>query len=358
MQLDEVTFRFDKAKQVALQPATGEIHPLELGHQQTRTGWFVDEITPLWTAPEAGPPIVVFYSFKGGLGRSTCLASFAIQRARAGDRVVVLDLDLGSPGIGRVLAADPQGLTSPLGVVDFLVEQAPTEVPLANYFHRCTSVAGSGELIVFPAGRVDEAYADKLARVDIEGADSTAKSALGTLLGRVRDELKPQWVLLDAPVGLSDLAGRLLSGFAHLHVLLGTTQEQSWQGLNRVLDRLGKARVERGLPQHEVVLVQAMVPVCAVGGRLARRAFAGRAWQEFDDRYYASEDGDDELANGLWTVNDGDSSSAPHVPVPISYEQRLADFTDIAAVAEFLCGGSYSELGVRIVERFVTEAAA
>jgi Mrp family chromosome partitioning ATPase len=356
MQLDEVTLRFDEAKQATLQPAASAPCPLALGHHRTRAGWFVDEAAPLWAAPEAGPPIVVFYSFKGGLGRSTCLASFAIQRARAGDRVVVLDLNLDSPGIGRVLAADPQGPTSFWGVVDFLVKQAPAEAPLADYFHRCARVAGSGELIVFPAGRVDEAYADKLTRVDMWSAETAAKSALGTLLARVRDELKPQWILLDAPAGLSDMAGRLLSGFAHLHVLLGTTQEQSWQGLNRVLDRLGKARVERGLPQHEVVLVQAMVPVGAVAGRLARRAFAGRAWLEFDDRYYASEDGDDEWANGLWTVNDGDSSSAPHVPVPIDYEQKLADFVDIAAVVELLCGGPYAELGVRIAERFVTEA--
>jgi len=358
MQLDGVTLRFDAAKQAALQAAAGEPCFLALGRDHARTGWLIDEPAPLWAAPEAGPPIIVFYSFKGGLGCSTCLASFAIQRARAGDRVVVLDLNLDSPGIGSVLAADPHGPTSPLGIVDFLVEQAQGAAPLANYFHRCARVAGSGELLVFPAGRLDEAYADKLARVDMGGVETVAKSALGALLARVRNELKPQWILLDAPAGLSDMAGRLLSGFAHLHVLLGTTQEQSWQGLNRVLDRLGKARVERGLPQHEVVLVQAMAPVGAMAGRLGRKAFAGRAEREFDDRYYASEDGDDEWANGLWTVNDRDSSSAPHVPVPIGYEQKLADFADIAAVVELLCGGPYAELSVRIAESFVTEVDA
>jgi cellulose biosynthesis protein BcsQ len=298
---------------------------------------------------------VVFYSFKGGLGRSTCLAAFAIQRARTGERVVALDLDLDSPGIGILLSADHNGTTSSRGVVDFLIEHAPVEAPLEYYYHRCDRVAGSGELIVFPAGRVDEAYADKLASVDMGGAET---AALGTLLARVRDELKPQWILIDAPDGLSNMAGRLLSGFAHMHVLLGTTHEQSWHGLSRVLDRLGKARVERGLPQHDVVLVQAMVPVGAVAGVLARKAFAGRAEREFCDRYYASEDGGEEWANGLWTVNDFDSSSAPHVPVPIDHEQRLIDFADIEDVSKLLCGGSYEELGVRITERLVTEVEA
>jgi len=353
---DEVTRRLYDEVAAQAQPAAGAPRLLVLERHRTRTGWFADEDAPLWAAPESGPPVVVFYSFKGGLGRSTCLAAFAIQRARTGERVVVLDLDLDSPGIGRVLAADPQGLTSSWGVVDFLVEQAPAEAPLADYYHRCDRVAGSGELIVFPAGRVDEAYADKLARVDMEGAETAAKSALGMLLARVRGELKPQWILLDARTGLSDSAGRLLSGFAHLHVLLGTTQDQSWQGLNRVLDRLGKDRVERGLPQHEVVLVQAMVPVGAEAGRLARQAFAARAEREFVDRYYASEDLDGESADSLWTVGDLEGRSAPHVPVPIDYEQKLADFADIADVAELLCGGPYAELGVRIAERCATEA--
>jgi len=310
------------------------------------------EDAPLWAVPGSGPPVVVFYSFKGGPGRSTCLASYAIQRARTGERVIVLDLDFESPGIGRVLAANQQGLTSSRGVVDFLVEQASAEAPLADYYHRCDRVAGSGELIVFPAGRIDEAYPDKLARVDMDAA----KPALGTLLARVRDDLKPQWILLDSPAGLSNLAGRLLSGFAHLNVLLGTAQDYSWQGLSRVLDHLGKYRVERGLPQHEVVLVQAMVPVGAVAGRLARKAFAARAEREFVDRYYASEDLDEEAADSLWTVGDLDGSSAPHVPIPIDYEQRLADFADISDVADFLCSGSYAELGVRIAECFVVEA--
>lgn len=328
---------------------------LVLDRHRTRTGWFVDENEPLWPVSDVAPPIVVFYSFKGGLGRSTSLAAFAIQRARAGQRVCVLDLDLDSPGVGRLLSADSAGLTASWGVVDYLVEQGPTEAPLADYYHRCDRVAGAGELIVFPAGRVDEAYADKLARVDMEESSSVRTATIGNLLERVRGELKPNWILLDARTGLSDSAGRLLSGLAHLHVLLGTTQDQSWQGLNRVLDRLGKDRVERGLPQHEVLLVQAMIPVGADAGRLARDAFLARAEREFTDRYYAAADED---ASSFWATDDMDSRVAPHVPVAIDYEQRLADFPDIESVADLLCTGSYAELGTRIVERFERESDA
>jgi hypothetical protein len=378
-QSDEVTRKLYDDVAAQARPVGDEPRLLVLDRHRTRTGWFVDENEPLWPVPEAGPPIIVFYSFKGGLGRSTCLAALAIQRARAGERVCVLDLDLDSPGIGRLVAADSQGLTASWGVVDYLVEQAPPEAPLADYYHRCDRVAGSGELIVFPAGRVDEAYADKLARVDMEDSSSVRTAALGKLLERVRDELKPHWVLMDARTGLSDSAGRLLSGLAHLHVLLGTTQDQSWHGLNRVLDRLGKDRVERGLPQHEVLMVQAMVPVGGEAGRFARDGFLARAEREFGDRYYAEAGQDDAAefwttddtryeheaawvfpddAAGFWTTDDMDSRVAPHVPVAIDYEQKLADFADIEAVADLLCGGSYAELATRIVERFEAESNA
>lgn len=354
-EVDELTRKLYEDVAAQARPVADEPRLLVLDRHRTRTGWFVDEDEPLWPVSQIGPPIIVFYSFKGGLGRSTSLAAFGVQRARAGERVCVLDLDLDSPGIGRLLAADSEGLTASWGVVDYLVEQAPPEAPLADYYHRCDRVAGSGELIVFPAGRVDEAYADKLARVDMEDSSSVRTAALGKLLERVRDELKPHWILMDARTGLSDSAGRLLSGLAHLHVLLGTTQDQSWQGLNRVLDRLGKDRVERGLPQNEVLMVQAMIPVGADAGRLARDAFLARAEREFTDRYYAEADGD---AASLWTTDDMDSRVAPHVPVAIDYEQKLADFPDIEAVADLLCTGSYAELATRIVERFERESDA
>jgi cellulose biosynthesis protein BcsQ len=358
---DEITRKlYDEAARLG-QSSENHARLHVLDRHRTRAGWFAEEPEPLWSTADGHCPIVVFYSFKGGLGRSTCLASFAIQRARAGDRVCVLDLDLDSPGVGRLLASDVDGLTAPWGVVDFLVEHPPADTSLADYYHRCDRVAGTGELIVFPAGRMNETYADKLARVDMEDPVPAPESALGTLLLRARNELKPRWILIDARTGISESAGRLLSGLAHLHVLLGTTQDQSWQGLNRVLDRLGKVRVERGLPQHEVLIVQAMVPPGGEAGRMARDAFSARSEREFTDRYYAAEDlkdADDTFAATLWTTRDMDDRTAPNEPVPISYEAKLADFGDIAEIADLLCTGPYADIATRIEERFQVEVDA
>jgi len=179
-----------------------------LDRHRSRTMWFTNQEAPIWQAPDDGPPVIVFYSFKGGLGRSTILASFAIQRARMGERVCVLDFDLDSPGVGSLLSADTTGLTASWGIVDFLLDIDKGDAPLSDYYHRCDRVAGDGEISVFPAGKVNESYADKLARVDME---TDSKLGFEKFLGRVRSELKPQWVLIDARTGISDSAGFLLS---------------------------------------------------------------------------------------------------------------------------------------------------
>src|SRR5689334_22030602 len=65
---------------------------------------------------------ITFYSVRGGVGRSTTLALTALDLARRGHRVAVVDFDLESPGLDILLT--PEGKGEPnrpvVGVVDFL----------------------------------------------------------------------------------------------------------------------------------------------------------------------------------------------------------------------------------------------
>jgi hypothetical protein len=349
---DENAHVWNGAWEEARRDAT-EARLRHLSRHRSRTGWFADRNASLWEAPP-GPPIVVFYSFKGGLGRSTTLASFAIQRARAGERVAVVDFDLDAPGVGTLLSADREGTISPWGVVDYLIERPHGAVPLSHYCHGCARVSGPGEIKVFPAGMIDEGYADKLARVDFEEPAVTDKSALLQMLEDVRTEFSPDWILLDARTGVSEAAGRLLSGIAHLHVLFGTTSEQSWQGLRTVIDRLGRQRLLVGKAQAEILLIQAMAPATGESRQLATGAFAERARKEFEDYYYASEPDDTE--DDAWNVRDDlDSADAPHAPLVFPYNEALAHFRDVEAVADTLTKDDYLAMGDRIAARFRRE---
>jgi hypothetical protein len=103
------------------------------------------------------------------------------------------------------------------------------------------------------------------------------------------------------------------------------------------------------------MLVQALVPGDVEAARLATEAFAERARNAFTDLYYAEEP-KDPSDEGFWNVRDLDSEDAPHVPVPIAYESRLAHFRDITDVADLLVESTaYRTLEERIAGRFEQE---
>ncbi|WP_423598828.1 KGGVGR-motif variant AAA ATPase [Roseateles sp. MS654] len=64
----------------------------------------------------------VFFGLKGGVGRSTALCMTAWGLARAGKRVLLIDLDLESPGLSSLVL--PQERMADFGVIDWLVEDA------------------------------------------------------------------------------------------------------------------------------------------------------------------------------------------------------------------------------------------
>lgn len=328
---------------------------------RSRGSWLRAYGNPPWKIAEeteVRPPIVVFYSFKGGVGRSTALAAFAIQRARANERVCVVDFDLDAPGIGVLLSADEQGTTSPWGVLDYMLERPHGEVELHDYYHICRreKVTGSGEIHVFPAGKANSGYLGKLARIDFEQpADSDEPHPLLLLLRQIREELSPDWILIDARAGLSDPSGLLLGGIAHMYVIFGTSSEQSWQGLRLVLGRLGAERVLKDEPQLDCQLVQAMVPEDLKAAKAAMADFADRAKDEFESNYYA-EDPDNPDEDSKWYVRDLDDESAPHVPAVISYQPWLAHFDNIDDIADRLAESrEHDILNERVTARFLKE---
>jgi hypothetical protein len=376
----------------------GRPHPDEprlriVDRVRSRVAWFGELADPPWDArakaEQKGPPIVVFYSFKGGVGRTTALAAFAIQRARAGERVVVIDGDLEAPGIGPLFAAEKPGLGDTeqppaggltiregadesdegqlgatggggarWGVVDYLLEgPSPGYVELSDYYQSVRNepiVPGNGEILVFAAGRIDENYLAKLARLDFDPARKDSTTPWVQLLQRIRRELSPNWILMDSRAGLGEAAGLLLGGMAHLHVLLGTSSEQSWQGIRLILDRIGSGRVLRGKPQAECVLVQAMIPESHDAAVDAQAGFLARAENEFEDHYYA-EDPQDQEDDSMWFIRDMPGKDAPHQPVCLSYKQKLAHFRQLEHVVPELLGEEYRKLAERIESRFVEE---
>ena len=323
----------------------------------TKSGWFEAPPEPPWKTSERDAPVIVlFYSFKGGVGRSTALAATALNLASVGERVAVLDADLDAPGVGYMLAGH-DGATAPCGIVDYLLERRvlkDTELPTDDYYHRYVApspVAGE-DIFVYPAGTFNTAYVDKLARIDYGNTVAGTPHPFVALLQQIRRELAPRWILIDARAGLGEVSGFLTGGLCHVHVLLGTLAEASWRGLELILDRLGGDRIRKGKPQAECLLAASMLPrsdESLFQGLVSR--FTERARDAFSAHYYAEPD---ETPDELWTLSDLESDDAPHVPVVLPYEERLATFRDLSEVAEALLlrEGPYRDLAGRLWSSF------
>lgn len=130
------------------------------------------------------PQRVIFFSMKGGVGRSTALAVLAADLAEKGRNVLAIDFDLEAPGLGSTLLAD--GGTPRFGVVDWLAQIAAGDdggALLDDMVGASTFTSGRSVVDIVPAfgqSSVDspDGYLAKLARAYTPGA------AAGSFLGK------------------------------------------------------------------------------------------------------------------------------------------------------------------------------
>lgn len=277
------------------------------------------------------------YGFKGGVGRTTATAVLARHLADEGHVVLVVDLDLESPGAGPLLAAG--ALMPRHGIVDQLVESAVGNadnlelVAPTGYTPR----AGLGELWVAPArgrdsGEVPYCYVDKLNRVyaDVPGMDFADRlaAAVSACEGAVARESesgrRPDVVLLDSRAGIHDIAAVAISRLCDLALLFGADNRQTWGGYGDLFTAWhasGQARAVR----EKLRMVASMVPDSPQRPMDAYlESFREHSWECFsvlyDDDVPEPETG--RLAPGAFSPSLEDDS-APHHPIPVLFEPGL-----------------------------------
>jgi hypothetical protein len=76
--------------------------------------------------PNSEGKVVTFYSFKGGTGRTMALANVAWILASNGNKVLVLDWDLDSPGLHRYFHPflDPAKIAATPGIIELITDYA------------------------------------------------------------------------------------------------------------------------------------------------------------------------------------------------------------------------------------------
>lgn len=210
-------------------------------------------------------PRVVFFSIKGGVGRSTSLAAVSWQLAQQGKKVLVLDLDLESPGLSTALL--PIDRQPKFGITDWLIEDL-----VDNGDHIIESMVSTsllshdGEIFVVPAhGAEAGEYVSKLGRVwmpkiDQHGRKEKWSQRLNRLLDQLEKKILPDVILIDSRSGIDEIASCCVTDMgANLILLFALDGLQTWNGYKILFEHWLKNEVTQDI-RERLQIVAAMVP--------------------------------------------------------------------------------------------------
>ncbi|NUQ26441.1 MAG: AAA family ATPase [Saprospiraceae bacterium] len=213
------------------------------------------------------PPIVSFYSYKGGVGRTTILAALASFHARRmGAKVLILDCDFEAPGLVNFFGMNEDDLAAKGGIVEYLTDIAYLQnkdiVDISQYIHTISAGASKdplgyagdkGIIYVMNAGNVsvnkidpsEDAPADLqshqdhflhgLARLDFSNAELIIEQFQDMLL-RANDSFHPDVILIDSRTGFNDIFNNVALRLSDIVVGLFGTSKQNIPGLYNFLD--------------------------------------------------------------------------------------------------------------------------
>ncbi|TAN66758.1 MAG: hypothetical protein EPN17_12955 [Methylobacter sp.] len=306
---------------------------------------------------EQHPPRATLFGIKGGVGRSTALAIWAWDLAKQGKKVLVVDLDLESPGIGQILL--PQKYLPDFGVIDWLVEEAVGQADdhLLRDMVATSPLAETSEgviRVVTTAGSNEQDYIAKLSRVymDINQNGDTLDFAhrLARLLQQLEAQEKPDIVLLDSRAGIHDIAAIAVNRLTDMAFLFAINTPQTWQAYRYLFSHWQKWNVNLTTFRENLKIVAGMVP------ELGREDYISRckeaAYNLFLETIY-----EQTAAEELDTFNfAADDNSAPHFPLEVlwnitfqEFNPQSEDYFRINGAQLNACYGNFLQMATQLV---------
>lgn len=302
--------------------------------------------------PELAPqvPRATFFGIKGGVGRSTALTLWARHLAKQNRKVLVLDLDLESPGVSSSLLP-PEALPT-FGVVDWFVEDlvGQADPDLLRAMVASSPLAGGtgGNIRVVPAVGTSGRLLEKLSRA----YSGTFAERLGRLVDALEQQEAPDVVLIDSRAGLHDVAAVSVTRLHAWSFVFAVDSAQTWQGFRHLFEAWRARSRALAAFRDRLQFVAALVPETGADTYLASARL--NAYDLCVSTLY------DEAAKADLDAFSFDlkDEQAPHFACPIRWRREFQTFDPAlrdalddsqvnAAYGEFFLRAEQLVLGVR-----------
>jgi CO dehydrogenase nickel-insertion accessory protein CooC1 len=304
-----------------------------------------DWVRGIWPPMGNVPPIIVFASHKGGVGRSTALAVSATEFARRGLSILAIDLDLEAPGLGELFIAEnkqPQ-----FGALDYFVENGHGTVDgdfLDQMRAPSTLTRGRGKVFVIPAvgqrcrqfpqnviGKISLAY---LEDASADGLNRyTLLDQMRTMIRALTAKQKYDAIFVDARAGLNETTAATVQGLGADVLFFGVDTPQTWDGYRYFLSHLARFKPAAGTDDWRFRLK--MVHAKAAANDSSRAHFRDNAFELFAEHLYDEIEKDD-VGKGELFGFDLDDPAAPHFGWPIFMNESYYEFDPVADPSQLL----------------------
>jgi septum site-determining protein MinD len=175
--------------------------------------------------------VVVVTSGKGGVGKTTSTAALGAALARAGERVVVVDFDVGLRNLDLMMGAERRVVYDLINVV-----QGVAKLPQALIRDKRVET-----LFLLPASQTRD-------------KDALTEPGVARVIGELRDKF--DWVLCDSPAGI-ERGATLAMRHADAAVVVANPEISSVRDSDRIIGLLDAktVRAERGERMEKHLLI-------------------------------------------------------------------------------------------------------
>lgn len=191
--------------------------------------------------------VLTFFSYKGGVGRTTSLALTASYLARQGKNIFVVDCDFEAPGLINFFNS-AQSDNCKGGIIEYLNDKSFDEkTSIKDYVYNIEkNYSGSGIINLMSAGNIMHdhenlvSYLEGLAKLDLQGEKLV--KIFDNVINDINKEFSPDVILIDSRTGFNNTFGALAQVSKNIVVLAGD-DAQNQPGIEYVTKTLNEMNI-------------------------------------------------------------------------------------------------------------------